>query len=222
MHWAEYQQKAADFFITLGLKTEIECKIHGVRGSHNIDVLASGTFGGVNFKWIVECKAWKRNIPKEKVMALSAIVQDVGADRGILLSEVGFQSGAILSARSSNITLTSLEDLSRTSEQLSIDAIVGKVNWEAHKARSRLLEEKRRSDWHEYSPSRLMLSSELGILELLLSDALQGKYPISYPTKGLQWDTLESLIGYAEKLISKANSWDISQDLPTHLPQNLK
>ena len=43
---------------------------------------------------------------KEKVLALQAIVADAGAHRGFLLSESGFQSGAITSARTSNITLT--------------------------------------------------------------------------------------------------------------------
>lgn len=100
--------------------------------------------------WIIECKAWKNNIPKEKVTALSAIVQDVGADRGFLLSEVGFQSGAIRAARSSNITLTSLEDLSFSAEKFSIDTLIGQKSWSIQKAKARLLEIKRKSEAHEY------------------------------------------------------------------------
>jgi hypothetical protein len=45
------------------------------------------------------------------VAALASVVQDVGADRGILLSETGFQAGAIRLASLSNITLTSLTEL---------------------------------------------------------------------------------------------------------------
>ena len=210
MQWSEYQIKAAEFFSSLGLKSEIECRVEGARGVHVVDVYASGSYGGIAFNWVVECKAWKSNIPKEKVMALSSIVQDVGADRGFLLSEIGFQSGALLAARSSNITLTSLADLSFSAEKFSIDALIGRRNWEVQKAKSRLLEIKRKSEAHEYNPVRVMLFGELSILELLLADALQSNYPILYPTKGLQFSTLEQLTAYADEIISRANEWDLN------------
>ena len=111
MHWKEYQNNAASFFKGLGLSASVERGVDGARGTHEIDVFVEGKAYGVPFIWVVECKAWKSNIPKEKVMALSSIVQDVGADRGFLLSEIGFQSGAIKATKNSNITLTSLEDL---------------------------------------------------------------------------------------------------------------
>lgn len=44
-------------------------------------------------------------------MTLGHIAQDVGADRAFLLSESGFQAGAIAACRHSNITLTSLPEL---------------------------------------------------------------------------------------------------------------
>src|SRR5262249_38211470 len=60
--------------------------------------------------WIVECKWWRRAVSKVHVAALANIVQDVGADRGILLTETGFQTGATRLASLSNITLTSLTE----------------------------------------------------------------------------------------------------------------
>jgi hypothetical protein len=209
MQWSEYQKKAAEFFSSLGLKAEVECKVKGARGEHVIDVYVSGSYGGIAFNWVIECKAWKTNIPKEKVMVLSGIVQDVGADRGFLLSEMGFQSGALLAARSSNITLSSLADLSMSAEKFSIDVLVGRKNWEARKAKSRLSELKRISDAHEYNPVRLMHFAEVSVLELLLDDALQGCYPILYPTKELQFSTLGELIAYADQVISQANEWKL-------------
>ncbi|HQZ98078.1 MAG TPA: restriction endonuclease [Pyrinomonadaceae bacterium] len=209
MNWSDYQKKAAEFFSSLGLKTEIERKLEGVRTVHAVDVYVSGNFSGVEFIWIVECKAWKNNIPKEKVMALTSIVQDIGADRGFLLSEVGFQSGAILAARSSNITLTSLEDLSASAEKFSIDTLIGRKVWEVQKAKSRLLELRRKSDAYKYNPFRVGLFGELSVFELLLDDALQGKYPVVYPTKGHSFTTLEELFAYGDQIIEQANVWDL-------------
>lgn len=61
--------------------------------------------------WIVECKHWKSAVPKAHVLTLAQIAQDVGADRAVLLSEKGFQAGAISVSRKSNVLLTSLEEL---------------------------------------------------------------------------------------------------------------
>ena len=66
---------------------------------------------GIEFLWIVECKYWNRSVDKSVVTTLMTIVQDVGADRGIILSKRGFQAGATAQARNTNITLTSLEEL---------------------------------------------------------------------------------------------------------------
>src|ERR1017187_7591686 len=106
-HWREYQEQAASFFRGLGLTARVEHTLEGARGVHVVDVYAFGKFHGVSFKWIVQCKDWKSNVPKEVVLAFSAVVQDVGADRGFVLSEIGFQSGALRVAQKTNVTLTS-------------------------------------------------------------------------------------------------------------------
>jgi len=54
-----------------------------------------------------------------------------------------------------------------------------------------------------------MLSGELSVLELLLEDALQGSYPILYPTKGLRFSSLEQLTTYADRIIEQANTWEL-------------
>lgn len=73
-HWKEYQDRTSQFFKSLGFKAETEHKIQGVRGVHEVDVFVEGKIRGIPFKWIVECKAWSSNVPKEKVMALISIV----------------------------------------------------------------------------------------------------------------------------------------------------
>ncbi len=57
---------------------------------------------------MVECKLWNSRVSKLHVLALCEIVSDIGADRGILLAEKGFQSGASEAAALTNVHLTSL------------------------------------------------------------------------------------------------------------------
>lgn len=45
---------------------------------------------GIECIWVVECKFWKIKVFKEKVMVLKLIVDDVGVDWGIIVSEKGF------------------------------------------------------------------------------------------------------------------------------------
>ena len=88
----------------------MEASVKGARADHKIDVWVVFKRFGLETKWVVECKFWNTSaVPIEKVLILKSIVEDVGADRGILISKSGFQSGAIRAAQSTNITLTSLD-----------------------------------------------------------------------------------------------------------------
>jgi hypothetical protein len=66
----------------------------------------------------------RRTWPKEKVLALKLVVEDVGADRGILVSQVGFQPGAVRAAEHTNVTLTGLDELKeRAREDIMFTAV---------------------------------------------------------------------------------------------------
>ena len=62
----------------------------------------------------VECEHWSTHVNKLHVLGLRQIVADLGVDRGILLCEVGFQSGAAEAAALTNVHLTSLAGLRGT------------------------------------------------------------------------------------------------------------
>jgi restriction system protein len=115
--WREYQEKAAAFFRSLGLDASTDIKIKGVRTRHDVDVLVKSQHIGFEIVWVVECKYWKTPVSKLHVLGLRQIVSDVGADRGILLSESGFQSGAIEAANLTNVQVTSLEELNSTASK---------------------------------------------------------------------------------------------------------
>ena len=110
--WKGYQEETAEFFRSLGLSAATDVTLKGVRTSHDVDVLVSIDVAGFSVKWIVECKHWKDPVNKLHVIALREIVADLGADRGIILCEVGFQSGAIEAANLTNVQVSSLAELS--------------------------------------------------------------------------------------------------------------
>lgn len=114
-NWKEYQEEAAEFFRGLGLKANTDVTIQGVRTKHDIDVLVEIDVAGFSVRWLVECKHWSTPVNKLHVMGLREIVSDLGADRGIILCEVGFQSGSIEAANLTNVKVSSLSDLSLSS-----------------------------------------------------------------------------------------------------------
>lgn len=113
MDWKEFQEITAQVFRQVGCSAEVDVPIQGVRFIHDIDVYVTFKNFGFEEKWIIECKFWKSNIPKEKVLALKSIVDDVGAHRGLIISEKGFQTGAINGSKNTNIELITLNELKK-------------------------------------------------------------------------------------------------------------
>jgi restriction system protein len=113
-NWQEYQEEVAAFFRSLGLEAETNVAVQGVRTTHDVDVFVNSRHVGFTVVWIIECKHWKRRVTKLHVLALREIVADLGADRGILLSEGGFQSGAVEAATLTNVHINSLVNLRET------------------------------------------------------------------------------------------------------------
>lgn len=101
----------------MGLEASIEVPVKGARAIHTVDVLVEGQVHGLPIRWIVECKAWRSRVTKEKALTLLGVVQDIGADKGILVSESGFQPGAIAMANNSNLTMIDVAELQRISKK---------------------------------------------------------------------------------------------------------
>lgn len=120
--WKQYQEDTAEYFRSIGLNASTDVSVKGVRTSHDVDVLVTSHYVGFDITWVVECKLWKNPVSKLHVLGLREIVSDIGADRGILLSESGFQSGAIEAANLTNIQITSLANM-RNCASFSINAM---------------------------------------------------------------------------------------------------
>ena len=162
-----------------------DVSIQGVRTKHDVDVLVKSYHYGFDVTWIVECKCWKEPVSKLHVLALREIVTDAGADRGILLSEAGFQSGAVEAANLTNVQVTSLADLNVTTrEQISAVRLrelyerVEQCNaqyWEIPKAKR--IEDDLRPEVGKFGYSGACV---IEVCSGLLSRASLGHYPFRY------------------------------------------
>lgn len=177
--WEQYQEQAATVFRRMGLNAEVDKDVEGVRGVHAIDVYVSGIVYGLEIKWVIECKAWRSNIPKEKVLALFSIVQDIGADKGILLSEVGFQSGAIKSARGTNILLTSIADLEEQVQADFKESTLSKLSWRLSRVKDRLRTLDADAQDYEWTP-QLKQQLRLMPLDVAFRKASNNEFPVVY------------------------------------------
>jgi CxxC-x17-CxxC domain-containing protein len=102
--WRAFQERVADLFSAIpNCTVSVGERLHGARiGTVEVDVVARFRAQPAGrprhrhlfeFLVIIECKFWRKKIPQEKIFALKTIVEDVGAARGILVSEVGVQKG---------------------------------------------------------------------------------------------------------------------------------
>lgn len=77
-------------------------------GEYTVDVSARFEALGAVFHVIVECKHLKRKVERQEVQILHAKLQSLGAQKGMLFSSSGFQSGAIDYADAHGIALVQL------------------------------------------------------------------------------------------------------------------
>jgi hypothetical protein len=221
--WREYQAQAGGFFRSLGFETTVDAVVTGARATHYIDVLVEFETLGIRHLWVVECKLWRRRVPKERVLVLEGVVRDVGADRGFLLCEAGFQSGAITAARFANVTLTNLADL-QANAQLdaqevrlkSLAVAVGRLTarYGAAQAGDREAEPPPPEGGFWVPTDEFMKRlGELAILDMSVNQALNDDFPVVHgpdennPARpGLAYD-LETFVEKAEPAFARLDAW---------------
>lgn len=214
--WKEYQEEAASLFRSLGLNASTDVTVEGVRTNHDIDVLVKSNHVGFDITWLVECKHCKTRVSKLHVLALREIVADIGADRGILLSETGFQSGAIEAANLTNVQVTSLAEVSATARNdiysMRMRDLYDRIEdcndhyWDISK--SHRIKHGLRPGVGEYSYSGARI---IQLCRDLLSRAFRGLYPFrsevfaAFVTPGLPeyFNSAEEVVAAVEPLIGE-------------------
>ena len=85
--------------------------LSGPGGDYEFDAVIECTvLGGAQLTILVECKRHSRPIEREKINSIYAKLRDVEANKAMVFSTSGFQSGAIRYATSKNIALVEVVD----------------------------------------------------------------------------------------------------------------
>lgn len=108
--WNELQIMTSSLLSDMGYLCEIEKNIETARGKVNIDVYAQMQNKQPSQTILVECKYWSKRVPKTVIHAFRSVVNDSGANFGIIISKKGFQEGAVSATQMTNISLYSWEE----------------------------------------------------------------------------------------------------------------
>lgn len=108
--WEELEKTVAAILLECGMESTRTVKLKLPRGSVDIDVVAKEANDGIQNLIICECKNWRTNIPREIVHAFRTVMGEIGANRGYIISRVGFQVGAYEAAEATNISLVTFEE----------------------------------------------------------------------------------------------------------------
>ncbi|PWF62397.1 hypothetical protein CBX96_16220 [Shewanella sp. BC20] len=100
-------------------KVEHDIKLEGKDGPRQIDVLITSEIAGMKIKTIIECKDYKGKVSVGVVDSLHSVMQDVNANKGVLVSSNGFSSTAINKAKRLGISLYTAHEA--LSEKWKID-----------------------------------------------------------------------------------------------------
>ena len=103
--WQALQSDIGMILKQCGFDVEIEKKINTARGKVEIDVYAEETVKGRKYLIVCECKYWNKPVNQQIIYAFRSICSDIGAHYGLVISKVGFQSGAKETCQSTNIHL---------------------------------------------------------------------------------------------------------------------
>ena len=108
--WEDLQNEVGQILHECGFKVEVEKLIETVRGTVKVDVYAEDHSRRPEIKYIIECKQWKKRVPKTIAYAIRTVVSDSGANVGLIVSVVGFQKGAYDAVKNSPVRLANWQE----------------------------------------------------------------------------------------------------------------
>jgi Restriction endonuclease len=126
--WRDLQICVAQVFSEIGCKVHTGAKVDLPRGTVELDVFVRDITTVPHSNYVCECKNWSRRVPKSVVHSFRTVISELGANRGFLISRIGFQSGARDAAQFTNIDLLSWRQFEELIFDRWIDGITQRLN----------------------------------------------------------------------------------------------
>ena len=123
------EKLVAELFRSKGYNVKHNVKLTGRSGvKHQIDVYAEYRAPLHTSRIIVECKSYDRPVDKDIVMKLVHEVDDLGVDRGILVTTSYFTPDAVSTAEGYNVDLWDGVKLKKLLEEIAVEEISAPPN----------------------------------------------------------------------------------------------
>ena len=108
----ELERKIEESLKLNGYSTERNVILEGRSGAkHEVDILAEKSDGITRFRIMVECKAWNKPIEKDVVSKVAYVMRDLGLNKAIIVSLMGWRAGAEKAAEELGIELWGREEI---------------------------------------------------------------------------------------------------------------
>jgi len=108
----ELEEKIEKYLQLNGYQTRRNVVLEGKSGGkHEIDILAEKSDTITTVRIMVECKAWNKPIDKDVVSKVGYVLQDLGLNKGIIVSLKGWRVGAEKAARELGIDLWGKDEI---------------------------------------------------------------------------------------------------------------
>ena len=123
-----FERMLCRLFESKGYRVTHNIKLRGRSGAeHQIDLLVEYECPLHISRVIIEAKAYTSPINKEKVMKLIQIVDDLGVDRGIIITTSYFTPGAVEIAKGRNIDLWDRKKLLELLGEAAIEGVIAEA-----------------------------------------------------------------------------------------------
>jgi hypothetical protein len=103
--WQQLEEMVNLAFREMGYESYRNHSVETARGNVTVDVFATDKRTSIPTNVICECKYWNKPVDQQIIYAFRSVCADIGVHYGLVISKVGFQSGAEQTRHSTNIHL---------------------------------------------------------------------------------------------------------------------
>ena len=129
----DFEKFVAELFKRAGYIVEHNVVLTGRSGvKHQVDLLATYKTPIMDFKVLIECKNWRKPVNKDVVMKVYNEVQDLGLNKGVIVTQSYATPDAVAFAKSVGIEIIDAVKLRELIKSLGIEVSVVEVEKEAY------------------------------------------------------------------------------------------